>query len=425
MSEVRIVIYSLGLNMAVHPDRAKSPHFHLFGKYKLPRLFDNETRRLGPARVTIRDNVENVDNIARIYRLENHYTFFGEPSKIMESVFFSPIWTPTTLKSLSQTGGWDPHNDPLQASIDFSNVNAYECFISEISKFCNAVIERGGRAFSETDGVAFISSHVILIVDDLEEFMEQVSKFRIKGGGFQEDDVRRMEVNFHDPPHDLVIPYVSLGLLPLNCIVFENKNLFDLIESDPANASFDYVVPREVREKIQKVRNRTMESEICQLIGPELHVLIDCYHTLVQSISDMENSDISQADKLQNLIEINNSLDFYQLSISLMKEHASENISSQELDRLDQKFSKVAGTLRNRIDLVKMQIDYQRTIAENRKEDWFNRWSIYLAFFVMLEVASSFLTWYFSKGDILAMIGFGVVFAFGFFMLYYVKRKPR
>lgn len=356
MSEVRIVIYSLGLNVAVHPNRAKSIHFHLFGEYKLSRLFDNEIRRLGPARVTISDDVENVDNIARIHRLENHHTFFGDPSKIMESVFFSPIWTPTTLRSLSQTGGWDPHNDPLQASIDFSNDSAYECFISEISKFCSAVIERG-RAFSETDGIAFISSHVILIVDDLEKFIEQVSKFRIKGGGFQEDDVQRMEVNFYDPPHDLVIPYVHLGLLPLNCIAFESEVLFSLIENESTNDNLDYVVPRGVREKIEKIRDRTMESEIYQLIGSELNILIDCYHTLVQSISDLDNPDVSQANKLQNLIELNNSLDFYQLSISLMKEHTSEYISSQELDRLDQKFSKVEGTLKNRINLEKMQID--------------------------------------------------------------------
>ena len=320
MSEVKIVFYSLGLNIAVHPEIAKSVHFLLFGEFKIPSLFDNVDSRLGSARVTIEEEVKNVDNIGRIHRPDNHLIYPGEPSKIMESVFFNPIWTPTSLRSLSKTGGWDPENNPFQSVIDFSKNDSKRSLISEISKSCRAAMECG-RVFTDISRLAFISSHVILIVNDLDEFREQVMNFGFKGGGYEEDDVPRMEVNFRDTLHDLVIPYIHLGLLPLNCTVFESKDLFDLIENEPDNDDIDYVIPREVLEKIRKMRDCIMESEIYSFLGDEIPVLTDSYHTLVQSILDMDNPSISQDDKLLNLMKINKTLDFYQLSISLLKEH--------------------------------------------------------------------------------------------------------
>ncbi len=431
MSKIKMVTYSLGLNVAVHPEIAKSVHFHLFGEFRIPILFDNDTNRLGAARITVKDDIENIEKIARIHSLENHHTFSGEPSKIMESVFFSPTWTPGYLQFLSRTGGWDPDNNPFQFVIDFSKDDSYESFISEISKSCRAIME-GGRVFPETNDYAFISSHVVLIVDDLEEFEEQVLKFRFKGKGVEEDVVRRIEVNFHGHPNNLIIPYIPLGLLPLNCTVFESKPFFDMIENDPTNEHLDIVIPREVLKKVKENRNQIMKSEIYSFLSAEAIILDDCYHTLVQSILDLDIPNISQEDKLQNLIKINKSLDFYQLSISLLKEQEWPKPSEviiynpiQDLEKLDQKMSKAVDSLKNRIELEKMQIDYQRTKAENRKTEWFNRWSMYLAFFVLLEVISSFIAWELPQNDILGVFGFSVMIVFSVIVLVYVTVKHR
>jgi len=422
MSEVKIVIYSLGLNIAIHPDIAKSVHFNFFGEFKIPIIFSNESRRLGAARVTIKDDIENVDSIARIYQLENHYTLFGSPSKIMESIFFSPIWTLNSLEPL--LGGWNPDINLFQASIDLTKKDAQETLLSKISELCNAIID-SGRTFSVTDKIGFISSHVVLIVDDLETFMEQVSDFKILGRSSDTDVVSRLEVNFPDHPK-LSIPYIHLGMLSLSCIVFEGKMLFSHIEKGTTSPDDEYLLPNQVREFINAKRNRRLASEVSSFFGEEIVVLDDSYHNLVQALLDIDAPDISPEEVLQSLFRINRSLDFYQLTLSLLKEHRWPSTrfgSKLEVERLDGKFTTLANSLRNRIDLEKMQIDQQRTIAENRKEDWFNRWSMYLAFFVLFEVISSFLTWHFPQGDVIGLAGFGGILILAVAMLAFVKWK--